>query len=68
MEKNNPKVIPRNHKVEEALEEAMQKNNFKLFEKLVEVLDDPYNSKDVYKEYQKPPLPEEKVEKTYCGT
>ena len=68
MEKTNPKVIPRNHKVNEALENAMQKSDFKFFRNLVDVLENPYNLKKVYKDYQKPPLSKEKIEKTYCGT
>ncbi len=45
MKKNNPLVIPRNHKVEEALE-AAEKNDLKPFTKLVEILKKPYNQKD----------------------
>jgi len=40
----NPIVIPRNHKVEEALE-AAEKNNFKPVAQLVEILKDPYSQK-----------------------
>ena len=37
MKNNNPLIIPRNHKVEEALE-AAEKNNLEPFNNLVEIL------------------------------
>ena len=41
MKSVNPLVIPRNHKVEEALNAANQ-NDLKPFLKLLEILDNPY--------------------------
>ena len=66
MRKVNPNVIPRNHKVEEALSAAEQ-NNFGVMNKLLSVLKNPYDTKDI-SEYQSPaPLTKEKY-KTFCGT
>ena len=66
MKNNNPLVIPRNHKVEEALESA-EKNDFKPLNQLVEILKDPYSQKDNILNYQ---IPSNSVEKyqTFCGT
>ena len=66
MKNNNPLVIPRNHKVEEALESA-EKNDFKPLTQLVEILKDPYSQKDNIFNYQ---IPSNSVEKyqTFCGT
>ena len=66
MKNNNPLVIPRNHKVEEALESA-EKNDFKPLNQLVEILKDPYSQKDNIFNYQ---IPSNSVEKyqTFCGT
>ena len=66
MRKVNPNVIPRNHKVEEALS-AAEHNNFGVMNKLLSVLKNPYDTKDI-SEYQSPaPLTKEKY-KTFCGT
>ena len=66
MRKVNPNVIPRNHKVEEALS-AAEHNNFDVMNKLLSVLKNPYDTKDI-SAYQSPaPLTKEKY-KTFCGT
>ena len=67
MKKVNPVVIPRNHKVEEALT-AAENNNFEVMNRLLKVLKKPYNvSKDI-SEFQSPaPLSKEKYQ-TFCGT
>ena len=67
MKKNNPIVIPRNHKVEEALTEA-DGGNLEKFKKFLKVLNDPYSHNDNISQFQKPsPLTNEKY-KTFCGT
>ena len=67
MRKNNPAIIPRNHKVEEALK-AANEGDYKLFRKLVSVLENPYEDKVSLKSYQVPPKPNERVYQTFCGT
>ena len=62
----NPLVIPRNHKVEEALSAANQ-NNFKPLHKLLEILNYPYNKNKENFEYQIPSKLKEKYQ-TFCGT
>ena len=67
MKKNNPIVVPRNHKVEEALTEA---NNGSLEEmnKLNDILKNPYSNQEDIAEYQVPaPTTNEKYQ-TFCGT
>ncbi len=66
MKKRNPVVIPRNHKVEEALFEANQ-NNLEPFKKLLKVLKDPYNKKDDISDFQSPSKTNVKYQ-TFCGT
>ena len=67
MRSKNPNVIPRNHKVEEALK-AANENNFQPFHNLLKVLKSPYNSNADLSEYQKPaPFTDEKYQ-TFCGT
>ncbi len=66
MKKNNPLVIPRNHKVEEALE-AADKNDLKPINRLIEILKDPYTQKDDILDYQTPSYSNKKYQ-TFCGT
>jgi uncharacterized protein YdiU (UPF0061 family) len=66
MRSANPIVIPRNHKVEEALE-AAEKNNFKPITRLVEILKDPYSQQKNIINYQIPSNSEKKYQ-TFCGT
>ena len=68
MKKNNPAVIPRNHKVEEALDSANNNFNLKLVNSLLEVLKKPYTDRSEITNYQKPPIPNGTMYKTYCGT
>ena len=68
MHENNPNVIPRNHKVEEALDAASNHNNLEPFKKLLKNLKKPYDNHSEMKDYQSPPLPSNKIYKTYCGT
>ena len=66
MKNNNPLVIPRNHKVEEALE-ASKKNDLKPLNQLIEILKDPYTQKNDIIDYQIPSNSGEKYQ-TFCGT
>lgn len=67
MKNSNPSIIPRNHKVEEALKEA-EKGNYKLVEKLVKVISNPYSYYKDQDEYIKLPKKETSNYRTYCGT
>ena len=66
MKSVNPLIIPRNHKVEESLQEANQ-NNFKPLNNLIKVLEKPYNNQNDIQEYQYPKNSKEKYQ-TFCGT
>ena len=67
MRANNPTVIPRNHKVEQALE-AATKGDLQPLKDLLAALQDPYKNSSDFKSYQFPPKPGEKVCQTFCGT
>ncbi|MGG2467366.1 protein adenylyltransferase SelO [Paraclostridium bifermentans] len=67
MKKSNPAVIPRNHRVEEALE-AADKGDFTFFKKLITVLKKPYEHSKDQEEYAKLPKPSSCAYRTYCGT
>ncbi len=67
MMKTNPAYIPRNHKVEEAIQ-YYEKGEDASFKKLLRVLQHPYQEDVDLTDYQKPSSPSEKVYKTFCGT
>jgi uncharacterized protein YdiU (UPF0061 family) len=67
MKSVNPAVIPRNHKVEEALQ-AGEEGVITPFHNLISALDMPYEDGDHLLPYQAPPQPGEKVLQTFCGT
>ena len=68
MRRVNPAFIPRNHKVEEALTEAVDHGDFSLFEALNDVLARPYDDQPAFAAYAEPPKPGEEVTATFCGT
>lgn len=68
MRNNNPAVIPRNHRVEEALDAAVEFGDYKVMEDLVEVLSKPYEYLAEQEAYCTTPGPGGKPYQTYCGT
>ncbi len=69
MEKANPRYIPRNYLIEEALNEYLEKGDLSKFNYLLDGLEKPYESKDADSQFQQPP-PEEfdSAYVTYCNT
>ena len=67
MQKANPILIPRNHRVEQAIQAAYA-NDFDPFHQLVDALAQPYANRSEFAAYEKPPKPEEVVQQTFCGT
>ena len=69
MSANNPLIIPRNHKVEEALSAASINGDLVPTYSLLEVLKRPYVSRSEIAAYQSPPTPsDDQAYKTFCGT
>jgi uncharacterized protein YdiU (UPF0061 family) len=64
----NPVFIPRNHLVEEAIEAAETRQDFKPFHELVGILAQPFEFKNALARYATPPRPEQVVRQTFCGT
>ena len=67
MKKVNPLIIPRNHKVEEALIDA-DKDNYKTLVRLLSIIQKPYNPKGNFSEFQSPPPASKEKYQTFCGT
>ena len=66
MKNNNPLVIPRNHKIEEALE-AAELNDMEPINKILEILKNPYDKQSEIIDYQYPSKSFENYQ-TFCGT
>ena len=64
----NPAVIPRNHLVENALEEAVQHNRMDSFDALLKVLRNPARCSDEPARWQAPPPDGDGGYQTFCGT
>lgn len=68
MDAVNPVYIPRNHKVEEALQAASKNADYEPFKQLLRVLMDPYEKRDGLEEYEKPASIDNGPYVTFCGT
>ena len=64
----NPKYIPRNHLVEQAIQDAENKGDYTIFNELLDVLNSPFGERVEYEDYSKAPLPRQLVKQTFCGT
>ena len=64
----NPVFIPRNHLIEEAIRAAEDAGELDRFNKLVDVLDQPFRFDGNLARYALPPEPEQEVRQTFCGT
>ena len=67
MRGHNPAFIPRNHKVEEALEAATAAHDFSVMERLLDVLRRPYDHAADLPEFNSP-APGGRPYLTFCGT
>jgi len=64
----NPRYIPRNHRIEELIEAAVEREDFSLFDTLLTVLAKPFEEQPEFEAYAAPPRPEQRVTQTFCGT
>ena len=68
MQRSNPAVIPRNHRVEEALDAAVKQGDYSVMDGLLDALSDPYNYSKELGYYSTLPEPSTCPYRTYCGT
>jgi len=68
MRRVNPAFIPRNHRVEEALDAASTHGNFAPFQQFLKILKHPYDDRPGSGGFEQPPAPGERVHRTFCGT
>jgi uncharacterized protein YdiU (UPF0061 family) len=67
MRRVNPAFIPRNHRVQAALD-AADAGDYTLFLRLLTVLERPFDEQPEVAAYGQPPQPTERVLQTFCGT
>ena len=63
----NPLFIPRNHRVEQAISDAVQ-GNYDVFNDMNAVLANPFTEQPAFAKYAKAPRETERVTRTFCGT
>jgi uncharacterized protein YdiU (UPF0061 family) len=68
MQSSNPALIPRNHRVEAALNAAVQKGDYSVMERLLGVLSNPYAHSPEQAEYSTLPPESNRPYQTFCGT
>jgi len=69
MQSVNPTVIPRNHLVEDALQQAVYANDLSAFHALLAAVSQPYVASDLNDPYQQAPKAGfDNAYKTFCGT
>jgi len=67
MRQANPIFIPRNHRIEQAIE-AGNRGDFDIFYRLNQAFKHPFTESAENADLEVPPLPEEVVHQTFCGT
>ncbi|MFT4013289.1 MAG: YdiU family protein [Paracoccus sp. (in: a-proteobacteria)] len=68
MARANPRRIPRNHRIEEAIASARDQNDFGPFHRLDAALRQPFQDRPEWDDLARAPLPDERVLRTFCGT
>jgi uncharacterized protein YdiU (UPF0061 family) len=68
MRRVNPAYIPRNHRIEQVILAAVERQDFAPFAQLSEVLARPYTMREGLESYADAPQAAERVRQTFCGT
>jgi len=63
----NPVYIPRNHRLEEVIQAALN-DELQPLKTLCDVLSQPFQERQQYRKFAAPPLASEIVQQTFCGT
>jgi uncharacterized protein YdiU (UPF0061 family) len=68
MNRINPAIIARNHRVEAVIQAAVQHDDYAPFEELLAALANPFENVPAYAAYAEPPQESQRVTQTFCGT
>lgn len=64
----NPLFIPRNHRIQKAIEDAEHKDDFSQVHLLAKLYENPFTKQPDFMDYALAPVREERVSRTFCGT
>jgi len=64
----NPAVIPRNHRVQQVINAAVERDDFSPFAELLRAITRPYEQVHGLEAFADAPQPAERVLETFCGT
>ena len=67
MQAANPVLIPRNHRIEEMITAAVA-GDMAPFSRLMQALAAPYEANPDFADLRRAPTPDERVQRTFCGT
>ena len=68
MKKVNPNFLARNHLVEKAINDAINKNDFSFMNKLLQMIRNPFKDDKNNNKFARPPRKNEIIKHTFCGT
>lgn len=68
MNRVNPLFIPRNHRIQKAIEDATLKDDFSQVHLLATIYENPFTKQPDFMDYALAPVREERVTRTFCGT
>ena len=68
MQQANPYVIPRNHLIEHAIQQAYSEGRFYQFDALLEAVTRPFDPELARSRFAQAPASDEIVKRTFCGT
>ncbi|MDC3364540.1 YdiU family protein [Pseudomonadales bacterium] len=68
MQQANPYVIPRNHLIEHAIQQAYNEGRFDQFDALLEAVTRPFDPELARSRFAQAPASDEIVKRTFCGT
>lgn len=68
MQASNPAIIPRNHQVEAVISAAVARSDFEPFHALLAAVTTPFDERHDNSVYAHPPVDDEIVTQTFCGT
>ncbi|WP_290609915.1 protein adenylyltransferase SelO [Arsukibacterium sp. UBA3155] len=68
MQRVNPELIPRNHLVQQAIEQVTRDGDLSLFNQLKQAWLAPFDADPAFAAFSQPASEQERVQRTFCGT
>ena len=68
MQRVNPELIPRNHLIQQAIDQVTRDGDLSLFNQLKQAWLTPFDSDPAFETFSRPASEQERVQRTFCGT